>query len=67
MLSSIGFNLPSPCKVVKSGLCMSDGSNVRKLHIWMSMFFFWGGENFERTPSKKYPISNGAYGDVREM
>ena len=35
MLFSIGLNLSSPWKVVKSEFCMPEGSIVRELHIWI--------------------------------
>ena len=35
MLFSIGLNLTSPWKVVKSEFRLVDGSNVRELHIWI--------------------------------
>ena len=35
MLFSIGLNLTSPWKVVKSEFRMSEGSTVRELHIWI--------------------------------
>lgn len=34
-LFSIGLNLSSPWKVVKSEFCMPEGSIVRELHIWI--------------------------------
>ena len=34
-LFSIGLNLSSPWKVVKSEFCLLEGSNVRELHIWI--------------------------------
>ena len=35
MLFSIGLNLSSPWKVVKSEFYIPEGSNIRELHIWI--------------------------------